>query len=206
PTLRDDARPNRQGRRPCRRRPRASRALGQAVERSEGAERLQRGAAILCLRPARSLLGGHHPSEHELAVARTDDLVREPAEILGGQIAKRRARRLVVLVLEPGETLHATEHGADLWRALLPRRRPPLLVRVLGTDLEEEAHAVAGDRDLEVSVLLVPATVRREGHPCVVGRIDGPPCMLGDVDERLVAGGALDGRSQAMAERLELGP
>src|SRR5262249_36549449 len=129
-----------------------------------------------------------------------------PAEILGGQIAKRRARRLVVLVLEPGETLHATEHGADLWRALLPRRRPPLLVRVLGTDLEEEAYAVARDRDLEVSVLLVPATVRREGHPCVVRRIDGPPCMLGDVDERLVAGGALDGRSQAMADRLELGP
>ena len=77
---------------------------------------------------------------------------------------------------------------------------------VLGTDLEEEAHAVARQRHLEVRVLLVPAPVGGEGDPRVVRRVDGAARVLGHVDERLVADAALNGRRQAVTKGLELGP
>src|SRR2546422_4462824 len=72
-------------------------------------------------------------------------------------------------------------------------RRPPrstlfpyttLFRSVLGTDLEEEPDGVARDRDLEVAVLLVPARVRAERDPRVVGRVHGAARVLGDVDRK----------------------
>src|SRR3989441_13196549 len=112
----------------------------QAVEGSEAAERFQGGGAVLGLGPARGFLGGEHAAEHELTVAGADDVIGESRQVVGGEIAEGRGRRLVVLVLEPGQSLDPAEHGSEVWRALLPRRSPALLVGVLGTDLEEEAH------------------------------------------------------------------
>src|SRR5207249_206081 len=113
-------------------------------------------------------------------------------------------RRLVVLVLEPRELLHPPQNRSELTRVLLPRRGPVLLVGVLRPDLEEEAHAVPRDRDLEVAVLLVAALVRREGDPRVVGRIHGAPRVLRDVRERVAAGRARERGREALAECLQL--
>src|SRR6185295_16363263 len=44
-------------------------------------------------------------------------------------------------------------------------------VGMLGADLEEEAHAVTRDGDLEVTVLLVAAGVGPEGDPRIVRRV-----------------------------------
>src|SRR3989442_3296717 len=177
----------------------------QAVQRSQRAEGLQRGVTVLRFRPVSGIGGGQRPAEHELAARRAHQLVGELRQRLGRQLAQRGGRVVVVLVLEPGQAFHAAQDRRELRRVALPGRRPLLLGGVLGTDLEEEPHAVAGYGDLEVRVLLVAAPVRGERHPGIVGGIHRTPRVLGDVGERLLARRALDARRQALAQRLELG-
>src|SRR6185295_3935362 len=117
----------------------------QPVQRREGAERLERRVAIPCLRPAGGLGGLDRATEHQLAVARARKLVAELRQLLGGEIGERRGGLLVVLVLEPGQTVDATEHGREPRGALLPRGGPALLVLVLGADLEEKPHGTPRD-------------------------------------------------------------
>src|SRR5207249_7418475 len=91
---------------------------------------------------------------------------------IGRQVGEDRRRLLVVLVLEPGETLGPAQDRDELGGVAFPAGGPALLVGVLGAGLEEEAHGAAGDGDLEVAVLLVAALVVGVGHPGIVGRID----------------------------------
>src|SRR5215470_9525303 len=179
--------------------------LAEPVERCEGAERVERGGAVLRLGPARRLLRRHRAAEDELPVARPGQLVGQLAELLEREIGEWRRRLLIVLVLEPRQVLDPSQDWPDLGRILLPRARPALLVGVLRADLEEEADAVTRHGDLEVAVLLVAAGVGAEGDPRILGRVDGAPHVLGDVREDLAAHRAGDRRRQALAERVELG-
>src|SRR5262245_33152777 len=121
---------------------RESAGLSQAIEGGESSKRFQGGAAVLRLCPACGLLGRDRSPANELAVAGADDLVRESRKLLGRQVPEGGGGPLVVLVLEPGESLDPAEYRADLQGALLPRRCPAFLVCVLGPDLEQEAHAI----------------------------------------------------------------
>src|SRR6266853_1163551 len=80
---------------------------------------------------------------------------------------------------------------------------PPL--GVLGAGLEEKADPAAGDRDLEVAVLLVAALVEGEGHPGVVGWVHGAPRVAGHVGEGLGPAHAGHVGEELAADRLELG-
>src|SRR6185369_13270022 len=106
------------------------------------------------------------------SVARAHELVGEASELLRRHVGEPARRLIVVLVLEPRQALHAPDHGAELARALLPGPGEALLVRVLGSDLEEEPDALSRHGHLEVRMLLVAARVGAEGDPRVVGRVD----------------------------------
>src|SRR5215510_8515272 len=192
--------PSRRGRRDRARRSR------EAVERREELEGLASGAGVVTGLPAGGFLGGHRAAQHDLAVARAHELVAETRHLVRGEIGEDRGGRLVVLVLEPGESLGAPEDGGELRSLPLPGGDPAFLARVLGARLEEETHGSPRHRDLEVAVLLVAALVEGKGDPGVVGRVDGAPGVLGHMGEGLVARDASHVGEEVAPNRFELGP
>src|SRR5439155_11465372 len=134
-------------------------ALRETVQRREEMKRLPRRPRVVPGRPPRGLLGGDGASQDELAVPRARQLLGQPRHFIGRHVGEDGRRFLVVLVLEPGETIGPAQDRDELGGVAFPAGGPALLVGVLGAGLEEEAHGAAGDGDLEVAVLLVAALV-----------------------------------------------
>src|SRR5436853_7894562 len=88
--------------------------LAETIEGRQRAEGLERGGAVLRLRPARRLVRRHRAPDDELAVARPDQLVGQLAERLGREVGEGRRRLFVVVVLGPGEGLRPSDDRADL--------------------------------------------------------------------------------------------
>src|SRR5262249_5444583 len=128
-------------------------------------KRVPDGASILPRRPAGGFLGGDRAAQDQLAIPRAGQLIAEPHDVFGRHVGEDRRRLLVVLVLEPGESLRPAQDRHELRRVTPPRRAPPLLVRVLWAGLEEEPNGAARNGDLEVTVLLVASLVVGEGDP-----------------------------------------
>src|SRR6266542_5249356 len=177
----------------------------ETVQRGQELEGLAGGAGVVARLPARRFLRRHRASQHDLTIARAHQLVTEPRHLVGGHVGEDGRGRFVVLVLEPGEALGATEDGRELGTLALPRGGPALLARVLRARLEEKTHGAARHGDLEVAVPLVAALVEGESDPGVVGRVHRAPGMLRHVGEGLVAGDAPDIGQEIAAHGLELG-
>src|SRR6266545_1936467 len=84
------------------------------VQGSQDLKRLVSGTGIVARLPTRRLLRGYRAAQHELAVARARELVAQPRDLFGCEVAQRRRRLLVVLVLEPREPLGAPQHRRQL--------------------------------------------------------------------------------------------
>src|SRR5574337_848405 len=136
-------------------------------------KRLSRHPRVIPPRPARRVRGRDGAPEDELAVTRARELVPELSDGIWRQLGQQGRGHLVMLVLEPTKPFGAAEHGHQAGGVALPRRRPPFLLRVLRSGLEEETDRVARHSDLEVTVLLVAALVQGEGYPRIVRRVDG---------------------------------
>src|SRR5262245_65782860 len=108
-------------------------------------KRVPDGARILSRRPPHGFIGGYGAAQDQLAVPRAGQLIAEPHDVFGRHVDEDRRRFLVVLVLEPGETLRPAQHRHELRRVTLPRRAPALLLRMLGAGLEEAPDGAWGN-------------------------------------------------------------